>query len=83
MRLNPFGLDTQHHHRRRQLAHLQTIYSDQLTVIQPQRITINQFFSTIQISLYKPRRYRGIQTMDFVNEIIGQYWKAKIEEVSA
>jgi hypothetical protein len=26
---------------------------------------------------------REKQTMDFVNEKIGQYWKAKIEEVSA
>jgi hypothetical protein len=52
---------TQHHHRRLQLAHLQTIYSHQLTVIHHQRITINQFFSTIQISLYKPRSCQGIQ----------------------
>jgi len=37
---------------------IQPIYSHQLTVIHHQR---NQFFSTIQISLYKPRSYQGIQ----------------------
>jgi hypothetical protein len=33
--------------------------------------------------IYNPGLHREKQAMDFVNEKIGQYWKAKIEEVTA
>ena len=67
------------------MAHLQTIYSHQLTVIHHERIISSPQSKSAYINLEVIKEFdiREKQTMDFVNEKIGQYWKAKIEEVSA